>query len=190
MSMKTVGAVVAVAVASAVLAGCGTSSQSAAPPSSSVPSSTTTAAAVSSTSNATAPLAPGAEITIGDNGGAISLRITMFSVTQQAAPTAPTPPSGGHWAAVDAQTCVDKSDIPITVGWDTWAVADAKYGNYPSSNLTYNQFPKPLYPFGTQGVAVGDCVRGAILFPVPDDVVITRVKYQPNPKVNASWSAN
>ncbi|WP_280333108.1 hypothetical protein [Nocardia wallacei] len=179
------------AVAAAItLSACSSADDSASAPASSTSTRATTSAAASSTSNANAPLAPGSEITVGsEKDAAISARIVVHSVTQEAAPNAPRPVSGGHWAAIDVQTCVDKSNVPFTVGWDTWTLADANYGNYPASNLTYNQFPKPLYPFGSQTVAVGDCVRGSILFPIPDGVTITRVKYNPNPKLSATWSA-
>ncbi|MGY2019417.1 hypothetical protein [Nocardia gipuzkoensis] len=185
--MRSVGMILA-AVAIAV-AGCSSTEGPVAAPKTTAPAATTSAAP-SSTSNANAPLPPGSEIVIGGNNGAISARVTMYSVTQEAAPGAPKPPGGGHWAAADVKTCLDKTDVPFTVSWDVWSVTDANYGSYRASNLTYNQFPRPLYPFSEETVAVGDCVRGSILFPVPDGVTVTRVKYAPNKNVTASWSAS
>jgi hypothetical protein len=188
--MKAVGIVLA--LSAALLAGC--SSSEAAERAEHLtpvkPPVSATSAAPRSTSNASAPLPAGSEIVIGGGNGAISARVTMYSVTQDAAPGAPKPPGGGHWVSVDVKTCLDKSDVPLTVSWNAWSVADANYGNYKASSLTYNQFPRPLYPFSEEALAVGDCVRGSILFPVPDGVTISRVKYAPNLNVTATWSAS
>jgi hypothetical protein len=188
--MKTVGTVLA--LSAALLAGCGFSRSATehVEPTSTVRPPETTSAAASSTSTANAPMPPGSEIVIGGDGGAISARVTVYSVTQDAAPAAPKPPGGGHWASADVKTCLDKANAGFTVSWDVWSVADANYGNYKAADLTYNQFPRPLYPFFEEPVSVGDCVRGSILFPVPDGVTVTRVKYAPNKNVAAVWSAS
>jgi hypothetical protein len=178
------------AVVAVVAVGCSSTEDTSAAPTTKAAATTTRPASPSSTSNANAPMPAGEEITLGGDNGGLTARVTMFSVTQEVAPQAPRPTSGGHWAAIDVQTCVDASTTPFTVSWNNWAVADAKNGNYPASNLTYGQFPKPIYPFSSQPVAVGDCVRGAILFPVPDGVTVTKVKYTPNPRIVATWLAS
>jgi hypothetical protein len=114
-------------------------------------------------------------------------------VNQDSAPDAPKPVSGGHWVGADVRVCVKQppADSPVNATWSTWSVSDAQFGNYNSSNLTYNQFPTPEYPDGDGNpVAIGDCVRGWVLFPVGDGVSITTVKYTPSSaSTPVMWSA-
>ncbi|MBF6291783.1 hypothetical protein IU454_07885 [Nocardia farcinica] len=111
-------------------------------------------------------------------------------MNQDAAPNAPRPPSGGHWVGADVRFCLDAAARSVAVGWGPWTAVDADYGSYPSSSLSYPSFPRPLYPISEGPVAVGDCVRGYVVFPVPDGVTVTRIKYAPAAGVAATWTVS
>lgn len=168
------------AVIVAATAGCGSdsadaSSSSAAPTSTDVPA------------KSTEPDPLGSELSFtGD--GETAARVTVLNFDPAAAPEAPAPPGGGHWVGAEVQTCVDAAMVPTAVSWSEWSVLDATNGRYPASSLTYNQFPRPEYPVGSEVVNVGECVRGWVVFPVADGAAIDRVRYTPNQSVNATWS--
>lgn len=65
----------------------------------------------------------------------------------------------------------------IAFSWMPWAVAGEDGSEYPASDVTMTDDPKPLYPFdGDRGYKVGQCARGWIMFDVPkkDDVAVVR----------------
>ncbi|MFI6432845.1 hypothetical protein [Rhodococcus oryzae] len=127
----------------------------------------------------------GSEITFtGD--GQTATRVTVLNFNPAAAPEAPAPPGGGHWVSAEVQTCVDVAQSTTAVWWSEWSVLDATDGRYPASSVTHPQFPRPEYPFSV--VAVGDCMRGWVVFPVADGAAIDRVRYTPNESVTATWS--
>lgn len=170
------------AVIVAATAGCGSDDPgSGAASVSAVPTSTDVPA------KSTAPDPLGSELSFtGD--GQTAARVTVLNFDPAAAPEAPAPPGGGHWVGAEVQTCIDGAEAPIGVGWSQWSVLDATNGRYPASSLTYNQFPRPEYPVGSEVVNVGECVRGWVVFPVADGAAIDRVRYTPNQSVNATWS--
>ena len=122
---------------------------------------------------------------VGDTG---EVDFTVFAVDHNSAPDKATPFSRGHWVSADIETCVRKSDVTVTTDWYAWSVVDANSGDYDAGNVKYSAFRAPQYPH-REAVAVGDCVRGWVSFPVIDGVDITKVKFQPNPSVSAEWSA-
>ena len=177
-------AIAAAAAAALLLVGCSTAAKSdgessAAP----APSSATTTSA-----NLDAPGAPGQEMEF--SGPGTRVRVTMHSVSQAVAGNAPAPQSGGRWAGADVETCVDSADGAFAVAWREWSLSDANNGNFAASSTTYASFPKPAFPLAGESVAVGDCTRGWIVFPVGTDVRVTKVKWKPNAKITAVWNAN
>lgn len=132
------------------------------------------------------PNALGSEVAF--TGDGVSIRVAVLGFDPVAATRAPAPSSGGHWAAADVRTCVDTASMPLSVSWSEWSLFDEESGRYPSSNLTYGQFPTPEYPFTSETVNVGDCVRGWVLFGVADDAMIDRVRFTPNGSINGTWS--
>jgi hypothetical protein len=121
-------------------------------------------------------------------GDTIEIIVTVFAVDHNSAPDKATPFSRGHWVSADIETCVQKSDMPFTADWYAWSVVDANSGDYDAGNVKFSAFRAPQFPHG-ETVAVGDCVRGWVSFPVIDGVDITKVKFQPNTRVSAEWSA-
>jgi hypothetical protein len=176
-----VAAVVAAAALTATIASCGSDDDQ-----------TGSEQAVTSTAPATTTPAPPAVQELGSEAAfttdGFTLRVAVQGFDPAAAPDAPAPPSGGHWTAAEVRTCVDAAPSQATVNWSTWSVQDTTDGRYPASDLTYNQFPVPEYPFGSEPVNVGECVRGWVVFPVADGAVINRVRYAPNESVTATWN--
>jgi hypothetical protein len=177
---------VTLGVAAIVLAGCadeapsrgaGTHSETTPPTPSPLPST---------------PVPFGTPITV--TGGSAGLQdleaeVTVFGVNQNIAPDAITPPSGGHWAGADAQTCLKKSFKTFTVGWNDWSAADAKNGQYQATGGRFAEFPTPQYPFSKEPVAVGECVRGWVVFAVAFGVELTTVKFKPSFSPPVFWAA-
>lgn len=176
-----------IAAAACVLTACAAESTTTEP--NPTTAAETTTATTSPAPAADGPLALGGEFPTTGEGGVVA-RTTVLSVTQNAAPDAPRPPSGGHWVGADVRFCLDSATQPVAVSWSPWTAVDAEYGTYPPSSLTYPAFPRPLYPVGDGPVAVGDCVRGNVLFPVPDGVTIARIKYAPAAGTAAAWAAS
>lgn len=106
-------------------------------------------------------------------------RVTVFAVNQNAAPAVPRPQSGGHWVSVDAQFCLDGAPTGqgVSLSWSPWTVQDEAHGRYPGSSVTYSGMPVPQYPNSDDRVAVGECMRGSLVFPVTDGVKVTTVRY-------------
>jgi hypothetical protein len=174
--------------AATVLTGCGRGATTA--------TTTTETITVTATPTTTqAPVAAGPN-PLGKEAGfrapGIDQVVTVFGVNQDSAPAAPKPVSGGHWVGADVQLCVKQApaDQPVYASWSKWSVSDASFGNYEASSLTYSQFPTPKFPV-SDPVAQNSCVRGWVLFPVGDEVVVTTVKYIPDTTSGASavWSA-
>ncbi|MET4610654.1 hypothetical protein ABIC28_001632 [Rhodococcus sp. PvR044] len=172
---------VAIAAIAATTAGCGGSDDQ-----QTAPETSAASAAPSTVSKAPEPL--GSELTFTGDEGGVTARVSVLNFNPAAAPGAPAPSGGGHWVSAEVQTCVDASPSPMSVSWSEWSVLDATNGRYPVSGLTYNQFPRPEYPVGSEVVNVGECVRGWVVFPVADGAAIDRVRYTPNQSVNATWS--
>jgi hypothetical protein len=178
--------IVMLGTVSLILAGCYTTRgiNIAAPVTTAAP---TTTSAVRAASNPLSPEPLGTIRTFTHPG--FEADVTVFSVNQNIAPDAPTPPTGGHWAGADIQTCLKQTDTEFTVSGSDWSVADAQNGQYNATSETYSDFPTPQYPFSSEPVAVGTCVRGWVLFPVSYGIGIITVKYKPSSKTPAIWSA-
>lgn len=170
------------ALLSAILAGCVGNKQTV-PPTPPQDESTTPTSPVSSPSN---PVALGESFTITDPG--FAAEATVFAVDQNIAADSSSLASG-HWVGADVQTCLKDSHGPFTVSWSDWSVSDSSYGQYAASSDNYSDFPTPLYPFKQEPLAVGECVRGWVLFAVAYGVKISTVKYMPEARSPAFWSA-
>jgi hypothetical protein len=174
-------------VVSVVLAGC---SAKGAPPqplaASSTPTSTSTPT-VSPESSPSNPLPLGATFTETDPG--LAADVTVFAVNQNIVPDAPAPPSGGHWAGADVQVCLKEARTDYSVGWSDWSVADPANGQYQASTDKLVEFPIPQFPFAPEALAIGECVRGWVLFAVAYGVDLSTVKYKPGGRTPTFWSA-
>jgi hypothetical protein len=168
-----------------ILAGCsdkGATSQPLA--ATSAPASTAATGPESSPSN---PLPLGVAFTETDPG--LAAEVTVFAVNQNIAPDAPAPPSGGHWAGADVQVCLKEARTDFSVGWSDWSVSDPANGQYQAATDKLTEFPTPQFPFAPEAMAVGECVRGWVLFAVAYGVEVTTVKYKPGGRTPTFWSA-
>jgi hypothetical protein len=182
---RTLGALCALGVLPILTTGCSEQSAPAAP-------SAGWAAGAGSAKPAakpapSTPLPLGTPFTITDPGFADE--VTVFSVEQNMAQNAAAPPSGGHWVGADVQTCLKESRTNFTVSWGDWSVSDAGNGQYQASPDRLSEFPTPQYPFATEPLAVGECVRGWVVFPVAFGVQVTSVKYKPEGRTPVFWTA-
>lgn len=173
---------VSCALLSVILTGCGGDKR----PASSAPSQDDSTTPVSSVSSPLSPVALGESFTITDPG--FAAEATVFDVDQNV--TADTSMlTSGHWVGADVQTCLKDSHGAFTVSWSNWSVSDSAHGQYPASSDMYGDFPVPLYPFKPAPLAVGECVRGWVLFAVAYGVKVSTVKYMPDARAPAFWSA-
>lgn len=172
-------AVIAAGLLAAGAAGCSNGDDDAATPQTSTP-----------TAPASGPREPanlGSELTFPSDSGHV-VKVAVLNFDDAAAPDASPPPSGSHWTAAEVRTCVESGPTPVNVDWTPWTASDTTDGRYPSSSVTYNQFPLPQYPFSSEQLNVGECVRGWIVFPVADDATIDRIRYAPSAAIGATWS--
>jgi hypothetical protein len=89
-----------------------------------------------------------------------------------------------RWYAALVQTCV--TSIPadnggsnaLSFSWGPWSVNDADGGHYEASSSTWEDFPKPEYPFGGEtGFTVGECAKGWVMFSVLKSTKVTLIRY-------------
>lgn len=99
---------------------------------------------------------------------------------------------GYIWAGVESELCVAEPNV--SVSWNPWGLTDDGGRQYKANSSLYNQFPQPSYPFAGDPVLPGECARGWIMFEVPNDGSITKVRYaNTNPSGTSNvlqWSAS
>jgi hypothetical protein len=84
---------------------------------------------------------------------------------------------GNKWAAAEVKVC-NTSDDTFSVSPFTWSLAYADGARVEATHMSGGEFPQPLYPVEAK-VKGGDCVRGNILFEVPESGRAERVLYNP-----------
>jgi hypothetical protein len=174
--------------ATLTLAGCSGGTASAAPTPSHEPAVATTAAsptpAAATTTTPAGPTThkPGETVTSG------IVTATYYAYKQPVAVSAPRPATDGYtWGAVDIKICiVGGTDTTVEVDSSNWLLRYADDTTAQPSNIEYNQFPAPRYPFFGQ-VARGSCVRGWLTFAVPHKTQPVAVSYTPARDV-VTWS--
>lgn len=93
---------------------------------------------------------------------------------------------GYVWAAVDIKACLKKGETGITRY--PWALAYADGARIEPSGVTYDDFPKPEYPYEAR-LKAGECVRGKTVFAVPGNRRPERILYtSENLPENAEWA--
>lgn len=165
-----------------LMTGCGAQAAQAPPSTVTVtatPLAETVTLTVTSTLQPTTPVAPtaappapiGTTQTIPSN--------TKITVHQVQIPTAvegiDTTTAGFVWAGVEAELCVAEPNVAVS--WNPWSLTDDAGRQYKSVNSLFSQFPQPTYPFAGEPVLPGECARGWIMFEVPSDGSITKVRY-------------
>lgn len=94
--------------------------------------------------------------------------------------------SGEVWGQVEAKVCVDEG--VITASQFPWSLAFADGARVDVTGSSGGDFPRPEFPMDAI-VKAGDCVRGLIMFPVPEGQRPEKIIYSPdaNPE-GAEWS--
>jgi hypothetical protein len=83
---------------------------------------------------------------------------------------------GYVWAALELKVCTTKGTV--TVSSLPWALVYSDGSRIDPSSVTYDDFPRPEYPFDAE-VKAGDCVRGNVVYPVPGGKRPERIIYAP-----------
>lgn len=79
---------------------------------------------------------------------------------------------GERYAAADVKQCGGVPD------YSSWSVADTDSGVYEATSTTYQDFPKPEFPFAADHLlSPGQCVHGWVMFPVAEDARIAAVTF-------------
>jgi hypothetical protein len=152
----------------ATAAACGSPAPSSITSPPAVARASATPASTTATPTAPAPPAPtvhplGATVAIGDGYA----KVTVYAYKQPVATGAPKPDQADYgYGAADVKVCnvtggSTVSNLPWTLTYPDSTTAS------PSS-LEYRQFPLPEYPFGDTPLNVGQCIRGWIVFVVPE----------------------
>lgn len=106
-----------------------------------------------------------------------ALKVKVYAYKQPTARSAPQPQAEGfEWGSADVEVCVPDAG---TVSRVVWHLSFADNTTVDPSNIGYNQFPQPEYPWDERPVRAGQCVRGWITFGVPRGVRPATVVYQP-----------
>lgn len=116
---------------------------------------------------------------------ATGLRATAYAFSAPVAKSAEKPEQAGYvWGAIDIQVCVPQDgEISST----SWYLGFADNTTAEPSNVTYSQFPHPVYPFD-RTVAAGTCTRGWVTFPVPAAQKPVKIVYSnSNGSVPTEW---
>ncbi len=143
------------------------------------------------TTPASSPLHPeplGSTYTLTDPG--LKVSVTVYDVAQNFLADGAAPSGGGHWTGIDVQTCLDEAHTAFTVSWTDWSVADADNGQYEVSQDQVPNVTPPIFPVSPTPLAVGECARGWVAFPVAFGARITTVKYKPTGRPPVFWSAD
>jgi hypothetical protein len=83
---------------------------------------------------------------------------------------------GYEWAYVELKTCSTAGSFLAST--EPWTLFYEDGTRIEPSSTTYDDFPKPEYPFETQ-LTTGKCVRGKLVFAVPGDAWPHTVVYAP-----------
>jgi hypothetical protein len=119
-----------------------------------------------------------------------TVEATTFAYKQPSVTGGPSAPAGYTWGSADVQVCtLSSAKANVTVDWKTWSLRYADNSVVPASDKNDDAFPRPEYPFSSQPLAAGQCVRGWITFAVPAGGKPATVQYQPHGYL-ASWTVS
>lgn len=159
----------------------------------SAPSSATPTAAVTTAAAATtAAPAPTAAKTYkfgekATNSARENSTAIAYGYKQPVAKNATRPDQEGfEWAAVDVEVCPTTTNV---VTHDAWRLVYADHTTIDPSNIGYQQFPEPAYPWDEREVAGGQCIRGWITYPAPVGKRPAFVEYGPQGFI-ADWTVS
>ncbi|MEU1867864.1 hypothetical protein [Streptomyces gardneri] len=84
--------------------------------------------------------------------------------------------AGYIWAALELKVCSTKGMFIATP--TPWTLSYADGARIEPSSSTWDDFPKPEFPFETK-LTPGKCVRGKVVFPVPGNSNPETIVYAP-----------
>lgn len=84
---------------------------------------------------------------------------------------------GYVWAALELKTCSIQGSFWATT--TPWTLSYEDGTRIEPSSTTYDDFPRPEFPFETQ-LTTGKCVKGHVVYPVPGDQRPATVVYAPD----------
>ncbi|WUT01746.1 hypothetical protein OHA46_33865 (plasmid) [Streptomyces sp. NBC_00708] len=94
--------------------------------------------------------------------------------------------AGYEWAALELKVCSSKGTFPTSSS--PWVLAYDDGGRVEASSSIYDDFPRPHYPVEAT-LTAGKCIRGYVVYPVPDDDRPASVIYTyGNPVTTAEWT--
>lgn len=95
-----------------------------------------------------------------------------------------------QWWKVEIETCAlaDLQGETVTTGWSPWGLQGDDGGSYPASNMTWSDFPKPQYPFGSDPIPVGQCRKGWVMIAMNQGVSASAVTYSPDGATGTTWT--
>ena len=95
---------------------------------------------------------------------------------------------GKRWIGVLVTTCFTNDAPPdaVAMSWQDWAAVDRTGSVYPSSSMSWDDYPLPQYPTAADG-RPGRCYRGWLLLTLQDDVQARLVRYSPGGASVAEW---
>jgi hypothetical protein len=170
------------------LAGCSGGTPTAAP--SPTPSPTPPATITAASPTPAAPTTPAGPTTHkpGETVTSGIATAAYYAYKQPVAAGAARPATDGYtWGAIDIKVCiVGGTDATVDIDGTNWVLRYADDTTAQPSNIEYNQFPAPRYPYFGQ-VAKGSCVRGWLTFAVPPGSRPVTVEYQPRSGI-VDWS--
>jgi hypothetical protein len=124
-----------------------------------------------------------------DENGPLTGSTTALAYRQPI--TGITPPdvdgkTGEVWGQVEAKLCVDTGQVMVSQF--PWSIAFADGARVEVTGSTGGDLPRPEYPMDVT-VKAGDCVRGLIMFPVPEGQRPERIIYAPDSENGpAEWA--
>ena len=113
---------------------------------------------------------------------------TVFGYTQPAASGAAPSRAGHVWAAVDAQACREPGSVfQVTVSDGPWSLRFPDGTSAAPSQADDPNFPQPRYPSSPAALQPGKCLRGWIIFDVPEIGRPLSVRYAPQGGSPIDW---
>ncbi len=113
---------------------------------------------------------------------------TVFGYTQPAADGAAPSQAGHVWAAVDAQACREPGSVfQVTVSSGPWSLRFPDGTSAAPSQADDPHFPQPRYPDTPTALQPGQCLRGWIMFDVPQVGRPLAVRYAPQGGSPIDW---
>ncbi|MGS0685444.1 hypothetical protein ACVBEQ_09900 [Nakamurella sp. GG22] len=87
--------------------------------------------------------------------------------------------------ALDAEVCTSVANTVQSE--DRWVLVDSNNGRY-QPEVSMVGVPKPEYPYFSEKLTAGECIRGYIPFTIPSDAKITTIRYATENGFTLRWS--